>query len=210
LSKPVLLTDRDYEAALVDAAESAERTLNDARMPIHILLSASFGELNDNQEEMLTAAATALERTAEELRSLRSLVDTSTVTKSDRTSIIRVADVLRCMQPELAAQASTNGVSFALKIEPALPAAIGMTAQVRDAIRLVLSDEIRFALPGTSVLAEARSTPRDIIIEAISGAPRSATVKLILADRLLRGQHGRLDHSDEGTTIVIPRAQPTR
>lgn len=194
-----------FASAIADATAAAERALTEARIPIHILLSAQFGDLNDNQEEMLGAAATALDHMAQELATLRAMAqDAVTETPTPREDV-RIGDLMRALQPELRDQAVRTGVSLVIDIEPALPAIRGTGARLRDAIRLALTDDIRYAIPGSVVTVTAYSTPVDVVVTSCCGATRTASGSLLLAERLLRNQGARLEHSEGRTTISVPR-----
>lgn len=205
---PPIASDIDYASALAAAASSAERSLDDARIPIHILLAAQFGELNDNQEEMLRDAAAALDSAAEELRVLRNLAGADRAASAAQREVVRIGDIVRALQPELLAQASHAGVSLVVNIAPGLPATIGVARQFRDAIRLALADDIRFALPGSTIMIDIVATTEEIRITSCCGAARSVSVSLLLAERLLRTEGARLDHGDGKTTISVPRVSP--
>ncbi len=204
-SQPV---DADYTSALSAAAMSAERTLDSARIPVHILLTAQFGELNENQEEMLRDAAGALDRIADELRALREIATTAPRVAPARCEAVRLGDMLRALQPELLAQATRADVSLNMNIAPGLPGTIGAAAQLRDAIRLTLADDIRYAIPGSVVTVDATSTSSEIRITSCCSATRSVSANLLLAERLFAAQDARLEYGDGRTTIVIPRTNP--
>ena len=205
MSIPTTPTDRDYAAAITDAASSAQRALDEARIPLHILLTAQFGELNENQEEMLGAAAAALDRIGQEIGALRAIAESEHDAPSVATETVRVGDVVRALQPELREQASRSGVLLTVDIEPALPSARGSAAHLRDGMRLAVTDDIRYALPGSTVTIRVYSTPDEIVVTSCCGADRSVSGSLLLAARLLRAQGARLEHGDGRTTMSIPR-----
>ncbi len=190
-----------YSSAVTDATELAERALGEARLPIHILLTAQFGELNENQEEMLRAAQTALDDVAGELRTLRDLAAPAGNGQRASGEIIRISDVMQDLQPQLREQAARAGVSLPFSIQPALPSVMGLPARVRDAIRIALMDEIRYAAPGSTVRIDAHSANDGIVISASSGVSRSATAALLLAKRLL-GSHGATLDQRDGQVII--------
>jgi len=203
-----MTSDTDYASALAAAVSSAERSLDDARIPIHILLAAQFGALNDNQEEMLRDAAAALDSAAEELRLLRDLAGPERAASTAQRELVRLGDIVRALQPELLAQASRAGVSLIVNVAPGLPATIGSARQFRDAIRLALADDIRFALPGSTITIDIIVTTEEIRIASCCGAPRSTSPSLLLAQRLLRAQGAHLEHGDGETTIAVSRVAP--
>ncbi len=198
-------SDLLYGSALADAIGSAERALTEARMPIHILLTTQFGNLNDNQEEMIGAAASALARTAQELSALRALVETDRRVAATRDGPVRVGDIVRALLPELRDQAARSGASIELSIDPGLPKGRGDDSQLRDAIRLALIDDIRFATPGSLVEVTVTATASEIVVGVCSGARRSVSSSLLLADRMLCAQGARLELGDGHTIIGIPR-----
>jgi len=195
--------DSDYSSAIADATESAERALSEARLPIHILLTAQFGDLNDNQEEMLSAAEAALDHVAEELGSLRSLAAADCGDQQPGRQTVRVGDILQDLQLQLRDQAARAGVSLAVSIQPAMPATTGALSRLRDAIRIALMDEVRYATPGTVVRIDARTTSDGIVIAVCCGVTRSATAALLLAKRLLSTEGATLDQRDGQTVITI-------
>jgi hypothetical protein len=67
--------DRLEHAALIArTAEELAARLDEVRLPLHILLSDHYGELNENQEEMLGAAQTAATEAAVVVARLRALI----------------------------------------------------------------------------------------------------------------------------------------
>ena len=52
---------REYAQLLATIADDTAKRLEQVRLPLHILLENRFGDLNENQEEMLGAARTAAE-----------------------------------------------------------------------------------------------------------------------------------------------------
>lgn len=198
-------TDPQYSSTIADAIGSAERALMDASIPVHILLTTKFGELNDNQEEMIGAAAGALNRIAQELTVLKAVVCAAQARPTTQRRPARIGDVLRALEPELRDLAARMGASLKLSIEPGLPHACGDDRQLRDGIRLALIDDIRFAAPGTTIEISAAATPSEILVSALTGAQRSANGTLMLAERILAAQGARLELGDGRSTIGIPR-----
>ncbi len=49
------------------------------------------------------------------------------------------------------------------------------------------------------------ATPSEILVSALTGAPRSANGTLMLAERILAAQGARLELGDGRSTIAIPR-----
>ena len=64
-----------YDRLLDEVLRVVPARLEEMQLPLHILLENPFGELNDNQEELLGAAQTAVETADIEVRRLRKLLD---------------------------------------------------------------------------------------------------------------------------------------
>lgn len=68
------LDHREHAALIARTAAELAARLDDVRLPLHILLSDHFGELNENQEEMLGAAQAAATEAAAVIARLRALI----------------------------------------------------------------------------------------------------------------------------------------
>lgn len=66
--------EKEYTALVDDAVTATLLQLEEVRLPLHILLENRFGDLNENQEEMLGAARTAAESADATLLRLREVV----------------------------------------------------------------------------------------------------------------------------------------
>ena len=62
---------KEYATLIDDITGLMGTRIEDAQLPLHILLSSPFGALNENQEEMLSAAQSAVDSADVELRRLR-------------------------------------------------------------------------------------------------------------------------------------------
>ncbi len=63
----------DMVAQIDEAMDRVQSRLLEAQLPVHILLESPFGSLNENQEEMLSAAQQSLADAAIQLRHAREL-----------------------------------------------------------------------------------------------------------------------------------------
>lgn len=200
----------EYAALIADVASTARRRVDEARMPVHILLTAQFGELNENQEEMLGTADGAMTSLEEELAKLETIADIDRGALTVRRERVHVGEILQALHPMLRAQAEKEGVRLAFDLEPALPRVLADPPRLRDALRLALTDDIRYAVPGTTVAVQARSTANAVTVIVQHGSRHSYAGNILLAARLLDAQGGSLEHADGRTVITMPRegAQP--
>jgi signal transduction histidine kinase len=196
----------EYATLLAEAATSASKQLAEARLSLHVLQDNHFGELNDNQEEMIGAAREATEAAEVELNHLREIADIDRGALTLRRDLVKPGEIIRSLQPLLNSQATKQGVRILLELEPALPRVIADRGRLQDAIGLILKDAVRYALPGTSISIRATSEPTTVTIVVNHGSPHSYSGDVALADRLIRAQRGSVTHREDSTTITLERA----
>jgi two-component system sensor histidine kinase KdpD len=197
---------KEYATLLAEAATTASKQLAEARLSLHVLQDNHFGELNDNQEEMIGAAREATEAAEVELNHLREIADIDRGALTLRRDLVKPGEIIRSLQPLLNAQAAKQGVRILLELDPALPRVVGDRGRLQDALGLILKDAVRYALPGTSISVHAASELSAVTIIVNHGSPHSYTGDVALADRLIRAQGGSVTHSGGSTTITLERA----
>jgi signal transduction histidine kinase len=196
----------EYATLLAEAATSASKQLAEARLSLHVLQDNHFGELNDNQEEMIGAAREATEAAEVELNHLREIADIDRGALALRRDLVKPGEIIRSLLPLLNAQATKQGVRIVSELEPALPRAVGDRGRLQDALGLILKDAVRYAVPGTTISIHAASERSTVTIVVNHGSPHSYTGDVALADRLIRAQRGSVTHGDDSTTITLERA----
>jgi signal transduction histidine kinase len=196
----------EYATLLAETATSASKQLAEARLSLHVLQDNHFGELNDNQEEMIGAAREATEAAEVELNHLRQIADLDRGALALRRDLVKPGEIIRSLQPLLNAQAAKHGVRIVVELEPALPRVVGDRGRLQDALGLILKDAVRYALPGASISVHAASEPSAVTIIVNHGSPHSYTGDVALADRLIRAQRGSVTHREDSTTITLERA----
>lgn len=200
-----IVRDTEYATMIAEVVAVAAKQVKEVSMPIHILLNTAFGQLDENQEELLGAAEVALEELSNQLNHLREIADADRGALKLQPEPVRLGDVLRGLEPLLRSLASTVGVLLEFNVAPALPRALGNTSRLRDALRLALSDAIRYAVPGTTVRLAVWPEGEKIVVSVDHGSPHAYSASLILADRLLAAQGGSVTVEDGRTTASIRR-----
>ena len=196
----------EYATLLAEAATSASKQLAEARLSLHVLQDNHFGDLNDNQEEMIGAAREATEAAEVELNHLREIADIDRGALALRRDLVKPGEIIRSLLPLLNAQATKQSVRILSELEPALPRVVGDRGRLQDALGLILKDAVRYAVPGTSVSVHASSQPSTVTIVVNHSSPHSYTGDVALADRLIRAQGGSVTHTGDATTIALERA----
>ena len=196
----------DYATLLADLATSAAGRLEQVRLPLHILLDNHFGDLNENQEEMLGAARAAAEAADADMMNLRQLAELDLGQVSLREDRMRPAELIDAMRPMLLAAAEDAGATLEIEVEPVLPAIRGDRARLQDALVALLRDPLPSATSGSHIRLEVKRdssnislTLRDIEEQAIS-VRRSAAIRLI-------GLHGgSVEHTGGKVVVRLPIA----
>jgi two-component system, OmpR family, sensor histidine kinase BaeS len=222
---------RQYAELIDDAATAVVRQLDEVRIPLHILLESHFGDLNENQEEMLAAARTAADDVHTRLDRLRAIADVDRGALRLRPERVRVGDIIGVLLPSLKAAATHANVSIDSDISPLQPAAIADRAWLSEALSLLANDAVRRtpaggevrltsvepASPGQlhesagfhgdaqSVAASHPVPDRAHVQLAISHGEQSGRpIDIALADRLIAAQGGRVEHDPKRTLVTLP------
>ena len=196
----------EYATLLAEAATSASKQLAEARLSLHVLQDNHFGELNDNQEEMIGAAREATEAAEVELNHLREIADIDRGALALRRDLVKPGEIVSSLLPLYNAQAAKQGVRIMSELEPALPRVVGDRGRLQDALGLIFKDAVRYAVPGSTISVHAASAPASVTIIVNHGSPHSYTGDVALADRLIRAQGGSVTHREDSTTISLERA----
>jgi signal transduction histidine kinase len=187
---------------LHDAGDRIARRMDDVRLPLHVLLEAPFGELNENQEELLGVARTAADEASAEARKLRELgaLELSAGARRDRLS---AAELLRALQPLLQAEGRRAHVGVALDVPPALPAIVGDRSRLQEAVREVLALVVRAAPADSSVRVTATADPG--AVRVVVSPVRNVTPDELSAEhRLLKALGGDLSLRSGVAEISLP------
>ena len=187
----------------VIATESAKR-LEDVRLPLHILLENHFGDLNENQEEMLGAARTAAEAVDADLIAARQIAELDLGTRELRRDRLLPADLVRSLVPTLQAIAEQQHSTLAVDIEPLAPAIRGDQPQLQDALAAVIGGAIKATT--TTAELQLRVVRHDgaVRIELRGGGHPEPDLRLLLASRVLASLGGWVSHADDVLTVSFP------
>lgn len=193
----------EYAKLLSEAATAVSTHLTEARLSLHVLQESHFGELNDNQEEMINTARDGVEAAETELKNLRTIADTDGGQTAMDLGLVKAADVIRSLLPLLKARGAKKNVRILAEIEPGLPRVRADRARLQDALALVFNDGLTYAIPGTSLSIHASADKADVAIIINHGAPHSSTPDLILAQRLITAQKGSLTADGVATSVRL-------
>jgi signal transduction histidine kinase len=198
---------REHGELMSQVASSVAKGIDEIRLPLHILLENRFGDLNENQEEMLEAARTAAELVntdADRLTEIGALDRGTFALRSDR---VHIADVIQSLRPTLDGEAGKVGVRVEMEIAPALPPVTGDRGRLQEAFALVMADAVRRTPPGDRVRISAEAIPAGLSIVVEHGAPPAVDVASVLAKRLLEAHGATVERIEHRISIVLPIAR---
>jgi signal transduction histidine kinase len=194
----------EYAVLLDEASAAVRRQLDESRLALHILGEGHFGELNENQAEMLAAAQTGAEAVETEMGRLQEIAQFDRGALRARRETINVADVLRSLRPQLEADGAKAGVTVALDLLPGLPRIHGDRIRLQRALELLLRHVVRHATPGVALSISTTSDHGSLRIAASGGQPPTLDADIALARRIVEAHGGRIDVSQPETVVFLP------
>ncbi|MEP6764690.1 MAG: hypothetical protein ABJB66_10285 [Gemmatimonadaceae bacterium] len=193
----------DYARMLALVADSATQRLDEIRLPLHILLENHFGDLNENQEEMLGAARAAAEATDADLVALREIAALDLGAKPVRRDRIFPADLLQALLPTLQASAQKVNAVLRADIHPLIPPIWADQAQLQDSLNTLLRSAILSAESGALLQLELAHETSGVLIR-LSGAPvPPPSIHGALAMRVVQLNGGSTSFISEVLTITL-------
>jgi signal transduction histidine kinase len=192
----------DIDAALLRAIERGVHDLDEVRLPLHILLENQFGDLNDNQVELVGAARDAAETAAARLRRARDLL--ALQPGQLRQEPIRPADALASLVASLQSRGSGRGVRVSARIAAPLPALRGDRIRVQEALSLVGAAALAGTPDGGALEIAAEGTGRQLVITLVGGAVDLAEIDLTWAARVIAAHGGAMQVADASVRIQLP------
>ncbi|HVX41049.1 MAG TPA: hypothetical protein VHB25_15885 [Gemmatimonadaceae bacterium] len=192
---------RDQGTMLAGVVTDAIAQLDGVRLPLQILLESPFGELNENQEELLRDARAAADEIDGALRRLGQVADIDREAVAPQLELVQINDVVRSILPLARAAAERCGARTEAVLEPGLPRTRADRARLAAALSLLSTAVAEHAGPERPLVI---STGRDGARTVVTLAP--AIDPPILAARLIALQGGALvvDHD----TLVLRIGSP--
>jgi signal transduction histidine kinase len=185
---------REQATMLAGVVSDAIAQLDGVRLPLQILLESPFGELNENQEELLRDARGASDAIDVGLRRLAQVADVDRDALPVQREAVQVNDVVRSVLPLARAAAERRGARTEAVLEPGLPRVVGDRTRLAQALTLFVTDAAEGTGPDVPlVITTARDGSRALIRISpprSQSADGASTAPLILASRLIGAQGG--------------------
>jgi signal transduction histidine kinase len=195
---------QDYARMLASIADASTKRLEEVRLPLHILLDNHFGDLNENQEEMLGAARAAAEAADADMLSLRQIAELDLGERPLRQDRMKPSDIMEALRPMLMAAAEGAGVTLEFDVAPLLPAVTGDRTLLQDAMVTLLRETVASASRDSQVRIELDRDGSTIrfVVHGDGAAP--VTVRWAAAVRVVQAHGGSAERNAEGLRIDLP------
>lgn len=195
---------RDYARLLATVADASARRLEEVRLPLHILLENHFGELNDNQEEMLGAARAAAEAADADMLSLRQIAELDLGERLLREDRIKPSEMIEALRPLLVAAAESEGVTVEIEVVPLLPAVRGDRALLQDALATLMRGAIASVPAESHVQVRVDRDGPVIRFAVMGGGTPPFSVRRAAAGRVVDAHGGAVERRPDGLWITLP------
>jgi signal transduction histidine kinase len=189
---------------MLSVARASRASLDDVRVPLHILLDNHFGELNDNQEELLGNAKIAADRMEEELRALQGIADLDAGTRTFRSDRVRPPDLMRSIEPQLQATADRQRITLRTMFAPDAPSCRCDSAEWRSALLIVIRAAIANSQKDAAIELELLRVDGRTCCVVRGAAGGRSTVQELYASRVIAADGGQVVWDGRELQITFP------
>jgi signal transduction histidine kinase len=196
------------EQLLREVTREVTTRLEEARLALHILQSNPFGELNENQEELIAAARTAADAADAELRTLGRLAAAASIVAQRPAEPTMVRALL---EPPLAMAfggAQDAAASSTITLPDDLPRVQAEAISAQDALSTLLRDAATAVAPGERLQLTAQAMAEAVTL-TIQPAPEwedAPPLRAQLAIRLIEAQGGSVQRDAAALRVRLPVA----
>lgn len=197
------MSEGEYSRLLADAAESALRALNEVRLPLHILTEHHFGELNENQEEMLVAARSAADVIGGEFEALQTLAQLDGGILHMRADRVQPPNLVRAILPSLLQSAEKRGISLHYDIDGFVSPIVADASRLQTALLTLLGAQVGAAPRDAQIELSLAPDLHASVVRLAPAISLTQTASLLLARRVIAHAGGRIDETSAILTITL-------
>lgn len=172
-------------------------------LPLHILLENRFGDLNENQVEMIEAARASAEEADILLRRAERVRALERQPRVERDETTRPIDLCRGALAIASAREANRGVRLEADLSPALPRVRGDRAQIEEGLTLLLCEAAARTADGQRVIVTAEES-REVAVRLVmqhEGRLIGSSLEMLLAQRLLESAGATVERAPGETRI---------
>jgi signal transduction histidine kinase len=181
---------RAHGALLRAVAGQLRNDLDEIRLPLHILLDNHFGDLNENQEEMLGAARSAAERAELALRQTETVIGSADGSLDFRADRVRAGDLVSGALPPLRAIAERREIVLTEDVAPALGALHTDRAKLQEAIQALMGGVLESTPGGSTAVFSAASADGRFVLRLRCSGELPPALPMALGRALIEGAGG--------------------
>lgn len=206
--RAAMVRAEEYQSLLADVMDLMASRLQDAELPLHVLLSSPFGALNENQEELLSAAESAIGLADDEVRHLKQLL------KLDRGSVpvqLQPVNLAQLLRPALAiasAHARRARVDLQSDVSDSSARVVVDPVHVQEALTAVLDWAVSNVPVGAPLIVRAADGDTGFIRITVSHPAISSEARLpvtmLIAVRLIAMQNATITREAGSLTVQLP------
>jgi signal transduction histidine kinase len=195
-----------YVQLLNEVLRVVPARLEESQLPLHILLESPFGELNENQEELLGAAQSAVDAADLEVRRLRKLLDLEQGAVAFGIQPVGIAELLRAPLAIAAARAEKRGIGHEWSVPTTMPRVRVDLSHMQEALTSAFGVAIDQTPDGGRVALEVRESPdgsRVLLAITHGTLDVSFSSERLLAERTIELQRGSMRSTNGSTAIEL-------
>ncbi|MBC7841522.1 MAG: hypothetical protein H7099_04395 [Gemmatimonadaceae bacterium] len=203
---------REQATMLAATVRDTMTRLDDIRLPLHILIDAPFGELNENQEELIETARSAADALDAALRRLTTICDVDRGAISVLLERVSVNEVIRGVIPMLRASAERRNLHLDVTLDPSMPKVAADRARLAEALALLGSEAAWTAREGAEphISTGARESYVWVAMSPLDSTTNPGKPEHVVATRLITVQGGTVITEGERLEIRLPTKRPER
>lgn len=192
---------------LDNAIAAISARLREVQLPLHILLSSPFGELNENQEELLAAASDATDAVDLHLRQVAKLLDLERGVIVMMPEPISLQDLLRPALAVAIARAKQRRIDVQVHIPDSASRVVVDPVHAQEALSAILTSLVNRIPERSAVVIDSEEDESGgaRIVVSHEDMATAQSLEQRLATRLIEAQHGRVCDERGRTTIELPR-----
>ena len=194
----------DHSVKLLDAvADTLSRSTGEVQLPLHILLENHFGDLNENQEELLEAASAAADRIDLASRHLQRILDLEHGRITFQREAVKLGDLLQPVLAIAAAHGEERDVKVTADRPPVSPFVVADRYFLGEALTAIFVAVTDRADSATELVVKVTSDKTWVRIDLnYSGGPLDG-LEPVMATRLVQAQQGEVEMVAGRVTVTL-------
>jgi signal transduction histidine kinase len=195
----------DYRIILETVTGSIAAQLEQVQLPLHVLLASRFGDLNENQEEMIEAARRAADEADAGVRRVRRVleIDRGGGTPGTREPV-HPAELVTAAQTIAASHAELRRITLTVAVPQELPRIVGDRYRLEEALSAILCAAVDRSSDGGTVSVTGSESGDTVILDVRHSGASTPSLDTILATRLVGSQDGAVREEAGSIRVTLP------